>query len=153
MVKINPTQNVDLPKPTRSLPSFLEIDEVERLLEVQDVRKPKGVRDHAMLTVLYATGLRVSELVNLPCEGVDLERGFIMTEGKGRKERMIPLGGRATEAVSELSRADGPQEAAAEQAEVLEAPFEINLGNIMEINKLVAKSNAETSEHINARIS
>ena len=59
----------------------------------------------------------------------------------------------ATEAVSELSRADGPQEAAAEQAEVLEAPFETHLGNIMEINKLVAKSNAETSEHINARIS
>ena len=59
----------------------------------------------------------------------------------------------ATEAVSKLSRADGPQEAAAEQAEVLKAPFETNFGNIMEINKLVAKSNAETSEHINARIS
>ena len=103
-IKVNSTQNVDLPKPTRALPSFLEIDEVERLLEVQDVKKAKGIRDHAMLTVLYATGLRVSELVNLPCEGVDLERGFIMTEGKGRKERMIPLGGRATEAVSDYMK-------------------------------------------------
>ena len=100
VVEANPTQNVDLPKPTRSLPSFLEVDEVERLLTVQDLKKPKGVRDHAMLAVLYATGLRVSELVNLPCEGLDLERGFIMTEGKGRKERVVPLGGRAAEAVA-----------------------------------------------------
>ena len=73
IVKNNPTQDIELPKP-KALPSFLEVDEVERLLEVQDDKKPKGVRDHAMITVLYATGLRVSELVNLPCEGVDLEQ-------------------------------------------------------------------------------
>ena len=100
IVKNNPTQDIELPKPIKALPSFLEVEEVERLLEVQDDKKPKGVRDHAMITVLYATGLRVSELVNLPCEGVDLERGFIMTEGKGRKERVVPLGGRASEALT-----------------------------------------------------
>ena len=99
IVSTNPTQDIDLPKPIKSLPSFLEVDEVEKLLEVQNGKTPKGIRDHAMITVLYATGLRVSELVNLPCEGVDLERGYIMTEGKGRKERVVPLGGRASEAL------------------------------------------------------
>ena len=99
IVVTNPTQDIDLPKPIKSLPSFLEVDEVEKLLEMQSEKTPKGIRDHAMITVLYATGLRVSELVNLPCEGVDLERGYILTEGKGRKERVIPLGGRASEAL------------------------------------------------------
>ena len=84
---------------------------------------------------------------------IDVQRENIEALVARHKEILHKALIEATEAVSELSRADGLQEAAAEQAEVLEAPFETNLGNIMEINKLVAKSNAETSEHINARIS
>ena len=84
---------------------------------------------------------------------IDVQRKNIEALVARHKEILQKALIEATEAVSELSRADGSQEAAAEQAEVLEAPFETNLGNIMEINKLVAKSNAKTSEHITARIS
>lgn len=99
VIKVDPVVEIELPRPTKALPTFLDIDEVERLLAAPDASTPKGIRDRAMLEVLYASGLRVSELVTLPTDGVDLERGFVLVRGKGNKERVIPLGKIALDAL------------------------------------------------------
>lgn len=88
----NPTDDLDTPKHTRKLPVFLTLDEVEALLASPDVSTPSGLRDRAMIEVLYATGLRVSELVKLGVNDVNLTDGFVLVMGKGRKERVVPLG-------------------------------------------------------------
>ena len=95
----NPTVGVDVPKAWKPLPHFLTFDEVDRLLGTPDVSEPMGFRDRAMLEVIYATGLRVSELVSLTMDSVDLENGFVRSMGKGSKERIVPLGESAVEAV------------------------------------------------------
>lgn len=95
----NPTSVVELPKSWSPLPHFLTIEEVDRLLAAPDTSKPAGLRDRAMLEVLYATGLRVSELVGLTLDEVDLDNGFVRTVGKGDKERLVPLGESAVSAV------------------------------------------------------
>jgi integrase/recombinase XerD len=92
VIDANPADDIDMPKPTRKLPTFLDLREVEAILEAADTQSPRGLRDRAMIEMLYATGLRVSELVNLLAEGVDLERGFVLVRGKGNKERVVPLG-------------------------------------------------------------
>ena len=88
----DPTETLDSPRTWRSLPSYLTQEEVNHLLAAPDVSKPFGLRDRAMLEVLYATGLRVSELVGLKIAEVDLEGSFLRTLGKGSKERIVPLG-------------------------------------------------------------
>ena len=100
VLKEDPVADIELPKAAKKLPQFLDIDEVERLIAAPDVSTPRGLRDHAMIETLYATGLRVSELVNLPAEGLDLERGFVVVRGKGNKERVVPLGEVALAAVA-----------------------------------------------------
>lgn len=95
----NPARLIDLPKMRRRLPEILSQTEVESLLAAPDGRSPKGLRDRAMLEVLYAAGLRVSELIQLRTFLVDFEGGFLRTMGKGSKERLVPLGMRAVEAV------------------------------------------------------
>ena len=95
----NPTAAVEVPKSWTPLPRFLTLEEVDRLLETPDVSSPAGLRDRAMLEVLYATGLRVSELVGLRLDTVDLENGFVRSIGKGDKERIVPLGESAVAAV------------------------------------------------------
>lgn len=108
ILKEDPVGEIELPRPTRSLPTFLDIEEVERLLAAPDLSNARGVRDRAMLEVLYATGLRVSELVELPFDGLDLERGFVLVKGKGNKERVVPLGQVAANAIRDyLERARG----------------------------------------------
>lgn len=92
LIATDPAADIEMPKPTRELPVFLELDEVENLLAAPDVRTARGKRDRAMLELLYAAGLRVSELVSLPAEAVDLERGFVWVRGKGDKERVVPMG-------------------------------------------------------------
>jgi integrase/recombinase XerD len=98
VVVVDPVGDIEMPKPAKKLPQFLDVDEVERLLRAPDTQTPRGLRDHAMLEVLYATGLRVTELVTLPADGLDLERGFVLVRGKGNKERIVPLGEHALRA-------------------------------------------------------
>jgi integrase/recombinase XerD len=95
----NPTDDLDTPKHARKLPIFLTLDEVEALLKAPDVSAAAGLRDRAMIEVLYATGLRVSELVKLGNNDVNLIDGYVMVMGKGRKERIVPLGRHAIEHV------------------------------------------------------
>lgn len=95
----DPTLNLSSPKAWVHLPKFLTIPEVERLLDLPRGEDARGKRDKAMLELLYATGLRVSELVSLRVSDVNLEEGFLLCRGKGGKERIVPLGHSACEAV------------------------------------------------------
>ncbi len=93
------TEEIDAPRPGRKLPSLLSRDEVEALLAAPDPRRPAGRRDRAMLELLYATGLRVSELVGLELNDVNLETRVLIARGKGSKERLVPVGAPAADAV------------------------------------------------------
>jgi integrase/recombinase XerD len=91
-ITASPADDLQAPRTIKALPKFLSPQEVDTLLEVPDVATPRGVRDRAILEVLYATGLRVSELVSLKPQDVNLNEGYLTVFGKGRKERMVPLG-------------------------------------------------------------
>lgn len=88
----DPTTELEFPKLTKKLPRVLTMAEMELLLGQPSLSEPIGIRDKAMLELLYATGLRVSELVSLNVEHINLESGFIRCFGKGAKERIVPLG-------------------------------------------------------------
>lgn len=88
----DPLATIRLPRVTPGLPDTLEEDEVERLLEAPDTGTSLGVRDRAMLELLYACGLRVSELVGLTLDAVNLRQGVVRVRGKGDKDRLVPLG-------------------------------------------------------------
>jgi len=88
----DPTVDVESPKLGRPVPKTLTEDDVERLLEAPDTNTPVGLRDRAMLEVLYATGVRVTELVGLLATTIDLESGVMRVTGKGSKERLVPFG-------------------------------------------------------------
>lgn len=93
----DPMQHIDTPKKEQKLPSTLSLEEVERLLETPDTSKLLGIRDRAILEVMYATGMRVSELIGLKLGDLHLSLGLLQTIGKGDKERIIPLGDYAIE--------------------------------------------------------
>ena len=95
----DPCDAVEGPRPSRKLPGLLSMEEVERLLAAPNVRSAAGVRDRAMLELLYATGLRVTELISLGLGDVDLETRMVLARGKGGKERIVPLGAPAADAV------------------------------------------------------
>jgi integrase/recombinase XerD len=99
IISINPTENIESPRLLRRLPHFLTLEEVDRLLSQPDPNNNLGVRDIAMLEILYATGLRVSELISLKVNDINLERGYIITFGKGSKERVVPIGRSAQEKI------------------------------------------------------
>lgn len=88
----DPTYHIDMPKITQALPDVLTIEEIEKLLAAPNQLKPQGVRDIAMLELLYGTGMRVSELITLNIEQIHASMGFIRIIGKGNKERIVPLG-------------------------------------------------------------
>lgn len=96
-VKTNPTLLVELPSGITRLPKAISLDDVDTLLSSPDTGKPLGLRDKAMLELLYATGLRVSELVSLKVGDVNLDVGYLMAFGKGSKERVVPMGESAQE--------------------------------------------------------
>lgn len=89
--KLNPMLEIDLPKKERRLPTALSREEVNRLLEQPDVEQKLGLRDRAILETLYATGMRVSELINLELQDIHEDLGLIRVLGKGSKERLIPI--------------------------------------------------------------
>jgi len=98
-IQENPARLLETPRLSRRLPHILSTEEVDRLLSRPDPSTPAGSRDRAMLELLYATGLRVSELIGLKVLNVNLESGYLRTIGKGAKERLVPIGGKAIEAV------------------------------------------------------
>jgi integrase/recombinase XerD len=94
-IAVNPADDLQPPRAWAALPKYLSIDEVDILLAQPDVSTPRGLRDRAFIEVLYATGLRVSELVDLKVSDVNLEGGFLTAKGKGSKERLVPVGDEA----------------------------------------------------------
>ena len=99
-LKKDPSSQLTTPSTWLSLPKFMTVKEVEELLRTPDEKKPQGLRDRAMLEVLYGSGLRVSELASLKLAEVNLEDGFLVCRGKGGKERIVPLGRSACGAVA-----------------------------------------------------
>lgn len=99
VLETDPSLEISSPKIPRSLPRGLTEEDVDRLLAAPPQDKALGIRDRAMLETLYATGLRVSELVNLRTSEVDLQAGVVRVVGKGNKERLVPLGERALDAL------------------------------------------------------
>jgi len=95
----DPTLNLESPKTRRSLPVYLRMEDVDRLLNQPDASTPNGLRDRAILEVLYSTGLRVSELVNLKVSDLEMRMGCLRCIGKGDKERLVPVGRKALAAV------------------------------------------------------
>jgi integrase/recombinase XerD len=101
LVPTDPTENLESPRIRRSLPTYLRAEEVDRLLQAPDPATPIGLRDRAMLEVLYSSGLRVSELANLRLADIDARMGCLRCIGKGDKERLVPIGRKAIAAVEQ----------------------------------------------------
>jgi integrase/recombinase XerD len=99
LIRENPCDLIDAPRLPKRLPEYLEPDEVERLLAASVTSTPESIRDNAMFETIYATGLRVSELVGLEVYRVDLEMGCVTVMGKGSKERVVPMGIPASRAI------------------------------------------------------
>jgi integrase/recombinase XerD len=107
-LEADPMENLKAPRAFKALPRFLSPAQVETLLEAPDTATPMGVRDRAILEVFYATGLRVSELIGLRASDVDLRMGLVTCFGKGRKERLVPLGKEAQRWVERYLREARP---------------------------------------------
>ena len=105
----NPADDLAAPRAWKTLPKFLTIEEVDRLLAAPDVSQPRGLRDRALIELLYATGLRVSELVGLRPQDLNLESGYLTCTGKGRKQRMVPLGDEAAAWVERYVKESRPK--------------------------------------------
>jgi len=99
IIRSDPARLIDLPKFGLTLPGVLNIDEIRSIIEAPDGKTPRGMRDIAMLELLYAAGLRVSELLGTRLSSVNLEAGFIRVFGKGSKERIVPIGSHAIESI------------------------------------------------------
>lgn len=99
-ISTNPAELLEVPSVHAGLPQYLSEEEVEALLDTPKMDTPEGLRDRAMLEVLYATGLRVTELVTLPMQGLRMESGYLLVRGKGSKERIVPLGEAAMDALA-----------------------------------------------------
>ena len=106
-IKEDPTLDISMPRTGRALPKSLTEEEVERLLAAPDLSGALGIRDRTMLEVLYATGLRVSELVGLKHPQVNLNQGVVRISGKGNRERLVPLGAESIRWINEFM--DGPR--------------------------------------------
>lgn len=109
VVDHDPSVHLETPKMERTLPQVLSFREVENLLNTPDLTTTYGIRDKAMMELLYATGIRVSELINLDLDNVHLTMGFVRCIGKGDKERIIPLGQMASDSVEQYLRESRPQ--------------------------------------------
>jgi len=97
LITEDPASQIKTPKMKQSIPGVISLDDVETLLGAPDESTPEGLRDSAMLEVLYATGIRVSELVGLKLNDVNFDHGYVIVYGKGSKERIVPVGEKARE--------------------------------------------------------
>jgi integrase/recombinase XerD len=95
VVVVDPTELVERPRRAKTLPSYLSVDEVDALIAAPNLKTRDGLRDAAMLDLAYATGLRVSELVRMRVGDINFDAGYLRTKGKGRKDRLVPIGQRA----------------------------------------------------------
>ena len=100
-ININPVANLKTPKTEKKLPQVLSLQEIDILLSQPDLSKPQGLRDKAILEVLYSTGLRISELTLLNLDSINLEDGYLRCFGKGSRERILPLGELACQALKD----------------------------------------------------
>ena len=104
----DPTEHLRSPKQWQTIPKFLNLKDIEKLLAAIDSNRPTGRRDRAMLELLFAAGLRVSELCSLGVSDLDPQYGFVRTLGKGNKQRLVPVGKTAREAVAEYQQSARP---------------------------------------------
>jgi integrase/recombinase XerC len=121
----NPARNVATPRQEKKLPEYLTMDAVTQLVELPGTSTAAGKRDRAILEMLYATGIRASELVQLDLGDLDLSGGFLRVLGKGRKERIVPFGNKAREALVEYLqiRGDLLKKARRQESACLDAVF------------------------------
>jgi integrase/recombinase XerD len=104
----NPAEDIRPPRAWPALPKFLSMDEVDRLIAQPDVSMPRGLRDRALIELLYATGMRVSELVGVRAMDLHLDEQYLTCVGKGDKERLIPIGDAASAAIRRYQREARP---------------------------------------------
>ncbi len=104
----DPTAHIKTPKMKKAIPGVISLDDVESILGAPDESTPEGLRDAAMLEILYATGIRVSELIGLKLNDVNFELGFVVVYGKGSKERVVPIGDKAREKLLSYLRDSRP---------------------------------------------
>ena len=109
LIQEDPAINIQSPKFRQALPEFLGVEEVDRLLAQPDITTTAGLRDKAMIELLYSTGLRVSELCGLQTADLQMEVGCLRCIGKGNKERLVPVGRRALETVQEYLKKSRPE--------------------------------------------
>jgi len=109
LIKADVSSYIDSPKLWKRIPDILNIEEVERLIEAPDLKTVQGRRDRAILEVMYATGMRASEVTGVKANDVNTEIGFVRCLGKGRKERIIPLGKKAIVAVTRYATTSRPR--------------------------------------------
>lgn len=109
LIKTDPTLQIESPKLPRSLPKSLNEQEVEDLLKAPDINQPIGLRDRAMLELLYASGLRVSELVDVKVNEVSTQDGVVRVTGKGSKTRLVPMGEEAADWINKYLKTARPE--------------------------------------------
>jgi len=100
-VAVDPTEHLSSPKQWSTIPKFLNRDQIEKLIAAPDCAKPSGLRDRAMLELLYATGIRVTELIQLRMSNLDLRMGAVRVTGKGNKQRIVPVHATALKTIAE----------------------------------------------------
>jgi integrase/recombinase XerD len=119
IIQNDPSALIDSPKLWKKVPDTLTLNEVDALIAAPNVHKVQGIRDKAILETLYATGMRVSEVVNLKKDNVNLEIGFLRCIGKGNKERVIPLGRKAIASIIRYLEASRPKLLKSKEADCL----------------------------------
>jgi integrase/recombinase XerD len=117
ILKNDPTSLIDSPKLWKKIPETLSVNEVEALLNQPASRNSRGLRDRAILETLYATGMRVSETVNLTLDTINVDIGFVRCIGKGNKERVVPLGKKAIQSIQRYLEAARPHLLGKKQSE------------------------------------
>ena len=117
----DPTKQIERPRPWKKLPVVMDIFEIEALLDQPDMESDLGIRDRAMLELAYAAGLRVTEILQVTIHNLDLDEGLVLVMGKGRKERLVPVGRVALEYVGRYI--DGPRRRLSRKGERTEMLF------------------------------